>query len=110
MSKFTRKKTLTLPILSMSHEEVAYVKITSAMYKSHDASEEEGDKKPMVLVQVINLESGEEMLLICHSLIEAVLNRDADAYVGKCYEIANAPKVKGKKYRNIDMYEIECGD
>ncbi len=108
MSKYKRSKTLTLPIVSMAHNDEMYIKVVGPMYKVNEDEDENGKKRPMTLVPIIDLESGEEMLLICHTLISAVFKRDAKGYVGKCYELSTGPDIPGKNYRNINMYEIDC--
>jgi len=119
--KFTRKKLLTRPTLSLKKEGVeVYFKIEGLMYTGKEMKEKlkEGEKpkEPATLLDIINLESGEQMQLVVPAMLKSVLHEDYEnEYVGKCFYIKNMGKVDtkaggGQRFNQLHIEEIEVSE
>ena len=112
MPDFTRKGQITFPVLKKKDGEPIYVKIISEIYTGKEIKQAQGKKKmePARLAKVVNLETGEQMELICNRVLESNLNENTgdDRYVGKCFEIVQQPSRQGKQYKTFSIWELEC--
>lgn len=103
---FARKSKLTIGFVSMAHLKNLYCKILTPMVES-DVEFTNGKEKTHPLVCMIaDMETGVESYLICSAIIASVFQKFGDNLVGTCFEIAQAPKIEGKKYRALDIYEL----
>lgn len=114
--KFTVVKNVTLPLLKKKDDGTpVYVKIDSAIYKAKDnktGKPAEGETKKAMeapeLVQVTNLETGEQQEMIVESVLGIEL-RDQypdNGYLGKCFSISKFAKTDGKRYATFQIAEI----
>lgn len=107
---FTVKSAVTKPLFSLKHQPTLAVKITAAIMETDISFSEVQNttQKPRV-VECINLETGEEGMLIASAVVESSLMRNyADgSYVGKCFLFQAGTIKEGKKYRTVQVYEIE---
>ena len=102
-------KHVTMPTLKLLPDVPAYVKITAPIFegKTQPAKEGEAEKKPPMIFNVINLETGE----VCQMVAGTVVQREIqdtykkDSYVGKCFMIVKGKK-KGTGDRGYFTYEI----
>ena len=116
-AKFVPKiiKHVTMPTLKLSPGVAAYVKITEPIFEgkaSKKKGDETEDKKPPKILNVINLETGEAMQLVCGAVVvsEILDNYPDDKYVGKCFAIEKGNKVDaggGRGYFTYKISEIE---
>jgi hypothetical protein len=108
-------KQVTVPTLSPKPDAPIYVKMLGAIFvgkeiKSAKKPEEGGvEQKPADLALVVNLETGEEMHLICSAVFKANLQDTypKDTYVGKAFRVAKLGKRAGKRYFDYAIAEIE---
>jgi len=116
--KFTRKKLLTRPTLSIKKEgDEIFFRIERPMYEGKPMKEKlkEGEKpkEPATLLDVINLETGEEMQLVVPAMLKSVLSEDYEGeYTGKCFHILNRGKKDsksggGQRFNDLLIEEIE---
>jgi len=107
----TRKKALSLPVLSFKERDLAFVRFTSGITQSTIRKGDDDDRKPAMVAEVVNLETGEQQTLICPAALVGTLEDAGDEYIGRCYEIHVTPeKLPGKEYKGVTVYEIECPD
>ena len=109
LKNFTVKNRLTKPLISMAHTQEFYGKILGAITESDIKVEgARGDNK-MQLCDAVDLQTGEAVQLICSAIMVSSLNKlyHDDTYIGKCFAFVAGTIREGKKYRNIDIYEIE---
>lgn len=107
-------KNVTLPLLKMKDDGTSYyVKITSEIYPGKDnktGKPAEGDQTQKVpdLIQVIDLETGEEKELIVSAVLKAELEEQYPelAYKGKMFRLQKFAKADGKKYATFQIAEI----
>ena len=102
-------KHVTMPTLKLQPDVPAYVKITDPIFegKTQPAKEGEAAKKPPMIFNVINLETGEVMQMVAGTVVQREIldNYPKDAYVGKCFMIVKGKK-KGTGDRGYFTYEI----
>lgn len=109
-----RKKLLTRPILKLIEGQPRYVKIEREMFLGKDLEKdlpEEKRKKrePATILEVINLEDGEQAQLLVLTIVKNVLMDEYPnhAYVGKCFSITKLGRAAGKEYNAVHVEEIE---
>lgn len=116
--RFTRKKAVTLPSISFKGIETLFVKFLKPMVElealpikgESDSDGNQKFEKAAHGVHVVNLETGEERILLCNALLIGELEKmKADDYVGKTFEITQKP-VENKKYKSVSIYEINVED
>jgi len=113
---FTRKARVTLPLLKQVENVAIMVLLTSVIHK-------EADKDAVVdaagkvitpakngahTVNVVDLETGELAVIILSAVTVAKICEcyPENSYVGKALEIKILAKREGKKYRDVEIYEL----
>ncbi len=119
MAKFEPKiiRRVTLPTLKLVPDVPVYVKILDKIFEAKPQKLKEGEKekdqkKPPMLFNVANLETGEAMQLVAGVVVqnEIVDNYPKDSYVGKCFMIVKGKKkdlAGGRGYFTYEIAEIE---
>ena len=105
--KYTRKERLTVGFTSMAHRKTLFCKVLTEPYQSDIEFSNGKDKSCPMICNIIDLESGEESYLICSAIILSVFKKYGDMLINASFEISQAPKIEGKKYRALDIYEID---
>jgi hypothetical protein len=111
-------KNVTLPLLKMLDNGTPYyVKFISEIYPGKDnktGKVAEGDAQQKVpdLIQVVNLETGEEQELIVSAVLKAELEEQYPelAYKGKMFRLQKFAKADGKKYATFQIAEIDIDE
>ena len=102
-------KNVTLPLLKKEDDTPIYIKSIGAIFKGKQVNGKDAEKmEPADLMNIINLETGEEMQVICNSVMKSTFNEEypGDGYIGKCFRVTQM-KVEGKRYKNYSIAEIE---
>lgn len=103
-------KNVTLPLLKQSDDTTVYVRIDSAIFKGKEikGTGEAAKMEPADLMNVTELESGEQMQMIANAVLKGNLEEEypEEGYVGKCFAVTRM-KVEGKRYKNYSIQEIE---
>ena len=105
--KFTRKERLTVGFTSMAHRKNLFCEVLTEPFRSDIEFSNGKDKSCPMICSIIDMETGEGSWLICSAIILSVFEKYSGKLVGACFEISQAPKIEGKKYRALDIYEIE---
>jgi hypothetical protein len=109
--EYKTKKVLTRPVLKFAEGVAHYVKIIAAMYVGKDMPAKEGENKkdPATLMDVVNLEDGEECVIVVNAVVKSVLTESypSDGYVGKFFAITKQARAAGKQYNAFNVVEIE---
>lgn len=103
---------VTRPVLKLEEDKPVFVRAMSALYEGREikpAPGNEAQMKPATLLDVVNLETGEEAQIVTGAVLASNLREGypGDAYKGKCFQITKLPKQKGKRYFGFDLIEIE---
>jgi len=107
-SKVKVVKRVTMPTLKLLPDVPAYVKITDKIFEGKDNKKKKDDnKKPPMVFNVINLETGEHMQMVAGAVVQSEIaeNYENHSYVGKCFMIVKGKK-KGTGERGYFTYEI----
>lgn len=103
-SKFKRVRAVSLPVLKLSKAKPRYAYLMSAMYKGKALDDK---REAATLVHAIDMETGEEGLIICPMIMQKELN---DAYPGEAYKdrgfeisVSRDPE---KKYNHVSISEV----
>ena len=100
---------VTLPLLKPSVDIPVFVKITDKMFQGKEIKT--GDKKdmePAMLVNIIDLQTGEQCQMILNKVFESILLEEYadDSYVGLSFAITKKSKREGKRYHGFEITEI----
>lgn len=102
-------KHVTMPTLKLMPDVPAYVKITAKIFegKVQPAKDGETPKKPPLIFNVVNLETGEVCQMVAGTVVQREIqdNYPQHAYVNKCFMIIKGKK-KGSGDRGYFTYEI----
>jgi hypothetical protein len=102
-------KHVTMPTLKLMPDVPVYVKITEAIFEGKTQPPKDGEtaKKPPMIFNVINLETGEVCQMVAGTVVQREIqdNYPKDAYVEKCFMIVKGKK-KGSGDRGYFTYEI----
>lgn len=101
---------VTIPLLKKQDDKPIYVIFEGPIYKGKEMQAAEGKKQmePAHLARIINMETGEQMEIICNEVMKGSLNDTYpdNGYVGKAFMITQM-KVEGKRYKNYSIKEIK---
>lgn len=117
MTKFTRKKSISLPILKFETGSTLFVKILEIKTKPDIEKKtgkpkidpQTGEIKNISVAKVIELESMEEYELVLGAVLVSQLeeNYEKEAINGKSFEITKIDKKPGKGYYTFQIYELD---
>ena len=108
-NKLTKTKTVTVPVFKFQPDVPAYIRIEDAIYVGKKVEEK---KEPARLCHIVNLETGEENLMIVGKVLEGTLNEmyPDNSYVGKSFEVLNHGIRGDKKYNTYSISEVSVED
>ena len=103
-------KHVTLPLFKWEDNKARYYKITSPIFigkEINDKSAGAKKKEPAHLMNVVDLETGEEGQVIVATVLRGILTEEYpnDAYVGKGFAITQR-KIPGKDYNGYGVDEL----
>lgn len=104
----TFKRTLTRPLTSISHAKELLVTVTAEMYKYDLPVKGRSEKmQPATILEGTDAETGEEIMLICNSMMESALTRAGAPLVGRTFAFREQGMKADKNYRVVDVVEVE---
>lgn len=108
------RRQVILPAFLLRIGEPKIFIVTGAMEKSTyvDPDPKKKGDKPMTLLPVGDVETGEHMRLIVPSVIEGNLteNYPDNEYIGKVFSMEKLAKRPGKRYHDVRLFELEKDD
>lgn len=108
--KFDVVKNVTLPLLKQADDTTVYIQIDSAIYKGKEikGTGEKAKMEPADLMEVTDLETGEQCEMIANAVLKGNLEEsyENESYVGKQFAVTRM-KVEGKRYKNYSIKEIQ---
>jgi len=107
---FKVKRLVTLPLLKPAIDKEFYILIQEPIFKGKELKG--SDMEAAHLVNIINLETGQEMQLIANAVLRSTLEEEYPeaGYVGKGFALTKEAKPSGKKYNPFTVVEIELPD
>lgn len=107
--KFDVVKNVTLPLLKQQDDTTVYIQITGEIFtgKEMKGSGDKQKMEPADLMNIVDLETGEEMQMIANAVLKSTLEEEYPeaAYVGKQFAITRN-SVEGKRYKTYKVQEI----
>lgn len=107
---FRKTKNITLPLFKMAGNQPYYFQPTGPMFLGKTIDDQ---KDAATLLNVIDLETGEEGQIIVGAVLKSILNEnyEGDSYVGKGLEIIqHKAGDTGKKYNTYTVAEVDIVD
>lgn len=102
------KRTLTLPLISISHERELLFKVTgetsTIMLPVKGRSDE---PKEASVITGVNVETGEEVMLIQNAIIKSALERAGGDLKGRTFAMRENGLKADKNYRVVDIVEVD---
>lgn len=103
---YSIKRRVTTPLYSLTHNGPLYFRVEGEVVTGGMSAGRTDKDKPMAVVPVVNLETGEEVALICPTVLESALMRTPGGYVGKPFYAIQGPRAPGKRYFQIELFEL----
>jgi hypothetical protein len=113
--QYKKLKAVTMPTLKIEDDQEYYIKILSPITQSTKLVQVSGAGKktaadqmePPKVITIINLDSGEEMQMVCNAVLVSELNSayPNDKYIGKCFCISKYA-IEGKRYKGMTITEV----
>lgn len=108
--RFQKLRAVTLPVLKFDKtgKQARYVAILGAM---HEGRKIDDNKDPATLAHAVDMETGEEGLIICSTVLKKELNENypGEAYVGRGFEVV-ITRDPEKKYNHVTLSEVSIPD
>lgn len=99
----------TAPLISISHEkELAFI-VDGEIVEQDSAMSSTPGGRAMRVVAITRMDTGEEANLVVPTVMESALRRTPGGYVGKAFLVQHIGKRAGKRYNDIEVYELEDG-
>lgn len=113
--KFTKVKSVTVPVLKLMPDRPVYVRIESAMQVSKQVQAKKVGAAPMepaTIAHCVNLENDSECILIVGRMLKSVIDESYpdNGYVGKSFELVNHGMRGDKRYNSYSVNEVEVSD
>lgn len=106
MPTFKRKTDLTKSLFTVQEGKTERVKILGDVFRFPLPSIARSEDGCVPCVDIIDLNTGEEFVLIVPTILERLLaDREPDEY--PCYEIENRGKHPAKNYNMLKVWELE---
>lgn len=108
MATFKKLKQITLPVLKLAKGQARYIFCLGAMYEGKKMDDK---KDPATLLHAVDMETGEEGLIICPMIMQKELRESYPnaGYVGKGFELV-VTKAEGVKYNHVTLCEVAPPD
>lgn len=107
--KFSIGRKAINALVSLTHETQLFFKPIGEIVRQESAKSAEAGGKPMSVLAIVNLETDEEQTMIVPTVLESALLRTPGGYVGKSFAAKQGPKAPGKRYFEIELYELDGG-
>lgn len=106
------KRQVVVPQLKQKDGETVYIKIVDLIHKGKEIKDATGVLKAAQLCTVINLVDGKHYAYLTNAVLEGVLADEypGGAYIGKSFAVKKLPAPEGKRYKSLEVVEIEEAD
>jgi hypothetical protein len=109
MAQFKKIKSVTLNVLKLEKGKPRYVFLLGPMFEGEKVGKD--NKGPATLVHAVDMETGEEGLVICPTVMqnELIKNYPGESYAGKGFELVVTRDAE-KGYNHVAMSEVAPPD
>jgi hypothetical protein len=101
------KRRVTVPLKLLQTGEQFTFRAEGEVSGGEEGSARKGFDKAMTILPCMNLEDGEFVSLIVPTVLESALKRVPGGYVGKSFCAIQGPKMPGKRYHQVELFELE---
>lgn len=106
--KLTRKRRLTVDVTNISKLGELLALTQSDLYtRELPSTFHPSGKATVYCVDVVNVLTGEEYMLACNTVLASALQRAGTPLAGRYFAIRCGEIVAGKRYRRVDVVELE---
>lgn len=107
-SKFQRVRAVTQSVLKLPTGQSRYLYLIDPMTVGKKIDDK---KEPATLCHAVDMETGEEGVIICPMVLQKELNENypGESYVGKGFEISKTRDPE-KKYNHVSISEVAVPD
>jgi hypothetical protein len=107
-SQFKTVKRLTRDVTSITRLGEAIIQCKSELYRMEMTDPANpAEKRPVVVVDVLDCIRGEEFVLICGAVLASSLMRLTNPIEGQYFAIRSGEIPPGKRYRKVDVVQLE---
>lgn len=104
----TFRRLLTPPLVAMAHRRELLFECKSEMYQRSLPGGGRTEKElPATLIDGIDLETGEVITLICNAMMKSAFERATPPLINRAFGLRSGDIKADKKYRIIDVIEID---
>jgi len=109
--KFKKTRSVTRELLKLEAGTPIYIRCDSVIFKAEEQPGRKDGMEAPNLMDVINLETGEEQRIIVPAVLYAELEDKygENGHIGVCFEIEKY-KIENKRYSGFKISEIELED
>lgn len=109
MANFKKIRSVTQSVLKLENGQARYVFVLAPM---HMGEKIDSDKDEAILLPVVDMETGEEGIVIAPSILqnELVKSYGATGYVAKAFEIVKSRPDMKVKYNHVSICEVAPKD
>lgn len=106
--KFQKVRSVTQSVLKIANGQPRYVFALAPMYQGEKIDDK---KEPAILLPVVDMETGEEGVVICPAVLQSELVKayGVDGYVAKGFELVKTRDPE-KKYNHVAISEVAAPD
>lgn len=106
--KLKRKRRLTVDVTNLQKLGQVLCMTQSELYVKELPSQfHPSGKSPAYCVDIVNLHGGEELMLVCNTVLASALQRAGEPLAGRYFAMRCGEVVAGKRYRRVDVVELE---
>lgn len=109
LPKYKVVKKLTRDVMSIVRMGEAYIKVQSELYTipmTDPNPEKKGEPRDVPCVDVLDMNTNEEFLLICHAVMYSTFKRFNGELTGQYFVIKCGEKAPGKLYRKLIIESV----
>ena len=105
--RYTRRRTISVPLLTLQDHPHLYVQVLGAAAQRYVQGFVWSRDGTLPVVPVRELETNTTHLLVVPAQLQAAFMAVEGGYIGKCYELLVAEKLAGKRFGELEVYEID---
>src|SRR5258708_12837600 len=105
--RYHRKRTISVPLLTLQDHPHLFVQILGTAAQRYVQGFVWSRDGTLPVVPVRDLETNTTHLLVVPAQLQAALMSVEAGYIGKCYELLVGQNAPGKRFGQLEAYEIE---
>jgi hypothetical protein len=103
-----KRRRLTLPLFSLAHKPTMHIVVTGKFREVAMPKLSRNEDGMVTILPCVDVETGEEGLLLAYTVVQSAIERSGDDYVGHRYTIERGAQAPGKDYYQVEVYELDA--